>query len=59
MEKVSIIKNWLGREGLQFIKTYTKAEQEACRAIEGLLKNSVQISDPSIMKQYCPSNTGN
>ena len=30
IEKVSVIKNWLGREGLQLIATNTQKEQEAC-----------------------------
>ena len=29
--KVPIIKNWLGREGLQFIQTVTNVEKEACK----------------------------
>ena len=29
-EKVSVIKNWLGREGLQLIAAHTDKEQEAC-----------------------------
>ena len=29
-EKISIIKNWLGREGLQFMETLTHSEQETC-----------------------------
>ena len=35
-EKVSIIKNWLGREGLQLISTLTQEEQEACNNEQGL-----------------------
>ena len=30
-EKVSIIKNWLGREGLKFIQTLTNTEKEASK----------------------------
>ena len=29
-ERISIIKNWLGRQGLQHFKILTQAEQEAC-----------------------------
>ena len=35
-EKVPIIKNWLGREGLQFIHTLTNAEKETCKSTTGL-----------------------
>ena len=31
-----IIKNWLGREGLQLMKTLTNAEKEACKSATGL-----------------------
>ena len=34
-EKVSIKKNWLGREGLQLIATLTQEEQEACNNEKG------------------------
>ena len=34
---VSFIKNWLGREGLQFIQTLTNVEKEACKKATGLL----------------------
>ena len=29
-EKVSVLKNWLGRESLQLITTLTQEQQEAC-----------------------------
>ena len=29
-ERVSVIKNWLGREGLQHMVNLTKEEQNAC-----------------------------
>ena len=35
-EKVPIIKNWLGRGGLQLIQTFTKYEKEAWKKVEGL-----------------------
>ena len=34
--KVSIIKNWSGREGMQFIQTLTNAKKGACRSATGL-----------------------
>ena len=30
MERVSIIKIWLGRQGLQLLETLTQAEHETC-----------------------------
>ena len=35
-EKLPFIKNWLGREGLQFIQTSTNTEKEACKSVTGL-----------------------
>ena len=35
-EKILSIKNWLGRLGIQFTETHTKAEQEMCENIKGL-----------------------
>ena len=37
-DRVSVIKNWLGRQSLQFLETLTQAEQEASRNIEGLFE---------------------
>ena len=36
-EKVPLIKNWFGQEGLQLIKTFTHEEKEKCTTAEGLL----------------------
>ena len=35
-EKVSILKNWLGKEGLQFIQTLANIEKGACKSTIGL-----------------------
>ena len=37
-EEVPIIKNWLGREGLQCIQLFMVTEQEAYRSVNGLLR---------------------
>ena len=37
-ERVPIIKNWLGRQGLQLLELFTQAEQEVCNAEEGLIE---------------------
>ena len=36
-ENVPVIKNWLGWEGLQLIKTFTYERKEKCRVHKGLL----------------------
>ena len=38
VERVSIIKNWLGRQGLQQLETLTQDEQESCYD-EGLFEH--------------------
>ena len=35
-EKITIIKNWLGRRGLQLIDSLTQEEKQACETFEGL-----------------------
>ena len=45
-EKVPIIKTWLGREGLQFIQTLTKAEQEVCETCDGLFGTLTDTFQP-------------
>ena len=36
-EKVPVINNWLGCEGLQCIKPFTHEEKEKCKTAKGLL----------------------
>ena len=36
-EKAQVIKNWLVREGLQLIKTFTNEEKEKCKTAKGLI----------------------
>ena len=38
VEKMALIKNWLGRKGLQLLETLTQAEKEKCEMSEGLFK---------------------
>ena len=33
-----MVKNWLGRKGLQFIDSLTNAEKDTCSTLEGLFK---------------------
>ena len=36
-----MIKNWLGRKGLQLLDTSTKADQEKCEMSEGLFQTLI------------------
>ena len=35
-DKLALVKNWLGRKGLQYLKTLTTTEKETCKTLEGL-----------------------
>ena len=37
-DKLALVKNWLGRKGLQYLETLTNAEKEICNALEGLFE---------------------
>ena len=50
-EKVSLIKNWLGREGLQLRTTLTQDKQEACTNEKGLFDTINKNSRHNTMKQ--------
>ena len=36
MDKVAIVKNWLGRKGLHYLETLMPTEKEACNTLDGL-----------------------
>ena len=42
-EKLALVKNWLGRKGLQYLETLTTAEKETCNTLEGLFKTLSNI----------------
>ena len=50
-EKESILKNWLGREGLQLIATLTQDEQEPCNNEMVYLTCFIENWNLNIMKQ--------
>ena len=56
-EKVPIVKNSLGREGLQFIQTLTNAKHKPCKIVEGpfevLWGNSSQNTNTVLSFEYC------
>ena len=58
-DKMSIIKIWLGREGLHFVHTLMDAEKEACRTVEDLFSIFSDKFNSSIIKPYCPSSIVN
>ena len=37
-DKLAVVKNWLGRKGLQYLVTLTTAEKEMCNTLEGLVE---------------------
>ena len=49
-ENMPIIKNWLSREGIQFIQNITNTEKEACKSTTGLFSGLKENSSHSIMK---------
>ena len=36
-EKVQVLKNWIGMESLQLIKTFTHEEKEKCKIVKGFI----------------------
>ena len=36
--KLVLVKNWLGRKGLQYLEMLTMAEKETCNTLEGLFE---------------------
>ena len=37
-EQLAMVKNWLGRKGLQFIESLTEVEKDRCSPLEGLFE---------------------
>ena len=37
-DKLALVKNWLGRKGLQYLEMLTMAEKETCNMLEGLFE---------------------
>ena len=35
-DKITIVKNWLGRKGLHYLESLTEAEKQACDTLQGL-----------------------
>ena len=47
-EQLAVVKNWLGRNGLQFIESLTTAEKDTCSTLEGLFKILTNKFKPQI-----------
>ena len=35
-DKITMVKNWLGRKGLHYLESLTETEKHACNALQGL-----------------------
>ena len=35
-DKITIVKNWLGRKGLHYIESITEVQKQACGTLQGL-----------------------
>ena len=38
VDKLALLKNWLGRKGLQYLEILMTAEKETCKTLEGLFE---------------------
>ena len=45
-DKLALVKNWLGRKGLQYLETLTNTEKETCNMLEGLFETLTNIFKP-------------
>ena len=45
-DKLALVKNWLGRKGLQYLETLTTAENETCNTFEGLFDTLTNTFKP-------------
>ena len=45
-DKLALVKNWLGRKGLQYFKTLTTTEKETCNTLEGLFNTLTNTFKP-------------
>ena len=50
-EKIAMVKNWLGRKGLHYIKSLTEVEKQECGTLQGLIDTLVKKLGPNITKQ--------
>ena len=41
-DKLAVVKNWLGRKDLQYLKTLMTVEKETCNTLEGLFETTTK-----------------
>ena len=49
-DKLALLKNWLGRKGLQYLGTLTTTEKETCNTLEGLFDTLTNKFKPQYNK---------
>ena len=57
-KQLVMVKNWLGRKGLQFLKPLTIEEKIICDILMGYLKHSIVNTDYNSMRQSSHCNPG-
>ena len=58
-KRATVIRNWLGRIGIQFFETLIQAEQERCSTTEGLFNTLINKFKPQYnetIKHYNSTN---
>ena len=50
-EQLVMVKNWLGRKGLQFLEMLTSEEKITCDILDGLFKTLTSKFRPQLMRQ--------
>ena len=58
-ERIPIILNWLGREGLKFTQALIDEEKRRVEEAWDCLRCLITSSNPNVIKQYCYYNTVN
>ena len=58
-EKITMVKNRLGRKGLHYIDSLTEGEKQACGTLQGLIDTLARNLDPNIMRLSNPCNSDN
>ena len=48
-DKLTLVKNWLGRKGLQYLEMLTTDEKETCNMLEGLFETQCNKFSPNTM----------
>ena len=54
-----MVKNWLDRRGLHYIKSLTEVEKQVCGTLQGLIDTLAKNLGLNIMRQLNPCNSDN